>query len=260
MGFSLNSPSSGAQAFQGATCDDALQALGLTGQQNNFAPETRATVDYRNASMWELGSTENVTITGMKGGIRGRRVTLVNTSGFEIYFSTEDGNSDEANRFNFEATLFEGKGITIQYSGILSRWILVGAGEQATSSLVGASEGTDGDYGGAFISAGRGNAGTQQGGTVMLQGGVSADGQGGDVQILTGVGVAPGSFTVQLGNTGWLAVVDDAGQPSATFTGKLGFFGAAAVAQQSITGATTQDQVDSIVAAGVALGFWTDDR
>lgn len=28
----------------------------------------------------------------------------------------------------------------------------------------------------------------------------------------------------------------------------------------SITGATTQDQVDSIVAAGVALGVWTDDR
>lgn len=29
---------------------------------------------------------------------------------------------------------------------------------------------------------------------------------------------------------------------------------------QSITGVTTQDQVDSIVAAGVALGLWTDDR
>lgn len=29
---------------------------------------------------------------------------------------------------------------------------------------------------------------------------------------------------------------------------------------QSITGAATQDQVDAIVAAGVALGLWTDDR
>lgn len=40
----------------------------------------------------------------------------------------------------------------------------------------------------------------------------------------------------------------------------LGFFGVAPVVQQSITGVLPQDQIDSIVAAGVALGLWTDDR
>lgn len=39
-----------------------------------------------------------------------------------------------------------------------------------------------------------------------------------------------------------------------------GFLGAAPVTRQSITGATTQDQVDSLVAALVAFGFVSDDR
>ncbi len=40
----------------------------------------------------------------------------------------------------------------------------------------------------------------------------------------------------------------------------VGFLGAGPVSRQSITGATTQDQVDSIVAALVALGLATDNR
>ena len=40
----------------------------------------------------------------------------------------------------------------------------------------------------------------------------------------------------------------------------LGFFGATPVGVQSITGVLTQDQVDSIVAALVALGLVSDDR
>ena len=40
----------------------------------------------------------------------------------------------------------------------------------------------------------------------------------------------------------------------------VGFLAAAPVPRQSITGATTQDQVDSIVAALVAFGLATDDR
>lgn len=39
-----------------------------------------------------------------------------------------------------------------------------------------------------------------------------------------------------------------------------GFLGAPLVTRQSITGATTQDQVDSLVAALVAFGLVTDDR
>ncbi len=40
----------------------------------------------------------------------------------------------------------------------------------------------------------------------------------------------------------------------------IGFFDASPVPKQSITGATTQEQVDSLVAALVALGLVTDDR
>jgi hypothetical protein len=40
----------------------------------------------------------------------------------------------------------------------------------------------------------------------------------------------------------------------------IGFLGAAPVTRRSITGTTTQEQVDSIVAALVALGLATDDR
>lgn len=47
---------------------------------------------------------------------------------------------------------------------------------------------------------------------------------------------------------------DDPGGPT------LGFFAVPPVLRQSITGATTQDQVDSLVAALAALGLVTDDR
>lgn len=40
----------------------------------------------------------------------------------------------------------------------------------------------------------------------------------------------------------------------------VGFFGAAPVVRQSITGVTTQEQIDSLVAALVAFGLVTDDR
>jgi hypothetical protein len=40
----------------------------------------------------------------------------------------------------------------------------------------------------------------------------------------------------------------------------IGFYGSAPVTQQSIVGATTQQQVDSIVAALVALGLVADAR
>src|SRR5690606_42132918 len=46
---------------------------------------------------------------------------------------------------------------------------------------------------------------------------------------------------------------DDPGGPT------LGFFAVPPVLRQSITGATTQDQVDSLVAALAALGLVTDE-
>lgn len=54
-------------------------------------------------------------------------------------------------------------------------------------------------------------------------------------------------------------VIDGLDRFRADATG-IGFLGAAPVARQSITGATEQQQIDSIVAALVALGLATDDR
>jgi hypothetical protein len=60
----------------------------------------------------------------------------------------------------------------------------------------------------------------------------------------------------------WAETPDDTAVHSidGTGAGAVGFFGAAAVGQRSITGATAQDQIDSIVAALAAFGLATDDR
>lgn len=62
-----------------------------------------------------------------------------------------------------------------------------------------------------------------------------------------------------LAGTELALLVDGVQRFRANDTG-LAFFGEAPVARQSITGATAQLQIDSLVAAGVALGLWTDDR
>jgi hypothetical protein len=51
----------------------------------------------------------------------------------------------------------------------------------------------------------------------------------------------------------WTAILESS-------VAKMGFFGAAPIAQPSVTGVTTQDQVDALVDALAGLGLVTDDR
>lgn len=252
MGFSLNN-ASGAQKFSGATCDDSLYAVGLVGQQDNFGPETRGSVDYRNASTWEIASNEDILITGIKGGVRGRRILLNNVGDFLI--SLEGGGSDPENEFDFSIYLAPGASVVIQYSGILSKWILVSNSDVSELGGINANTPDDGDNFGGVVSVSPGFPGS--GGDVQIVGGRSQHGVAGSVELIPGTtdDGTPGHIlfkTIFDGNL--LDAFSDLGVL------KIGFLGAPAVARQSITGATTQLQVDSIVAALVALGFATDDR
>ena len=97
---------------------------------------------------------------------------------------------------------------------------------------------------------------------------------GSDTAILTGaqanfIGCTGGPLAVQFQNPGGVINCDltSRGALGAITNGAItpsGFGPAEALPVgaviQSITGATTQLQVDAIVAAGVSLGFWTDDR
>lgn len=256
MGLAFISTNGGAQKFQGATCDDSLYAVGLVGDQENFGPETRGAVDYRNASTWEIASNAAIIIGGIKGGIRGRRIVLNNVGAFTISLENS-GLSDPENEFDFSVYLDPGACVVIQYSGILSKWILVS--NSNPDELVGADASTDaGDNRGAVVSASPAFAGDPgSGGGVQISGGASDHGVAGSVEIFPGSTQdgTPGHFMVRTLFDGNLI---DAFSDAAVL--KIGFLGAPAVARQSITGATTQLQVDSLVAALVALGFATDDR
>jgi len=84
---------------------------------------------------------------------------------------------------------------------------------------------------------------------------LDADGQGSTLQL------AAGHAQLDAGAVGGHVQLFAEGNPmvdaSAT---ELGFFGAAPVVRPTITGATTQLQVDSLVAALVALGLVIDGR
>lgn len=264
MGFKLFSPSSGSQPFPGATCDDVLDVGSVRTDQNNFAPGPAGSFTFENASTWEIDCQLAFVLSGMQGGYKGRRVVLVNVGIDNISIPNESNDSAAANRFNFSATILAGACIVVQYSGILSRWVLVAGGSSPASSLSSGSEfdGAD-EWDGASVSLTNGSQAGNAGGSILLSGGFSNVGFGGNITLATGHSDAGdafvGNFQVQLGNNVWLTVDFVTGASFAAGI-PLGFFGAAPVGVQSITGATTQLQVDSIVAALVAFGLVTDDR
>lgn len=265
MGFSLVSILGGSQAsYPGAFCEDTLVVGTLQADQNNFAPNGGGgPLNYTNASVWDITPLGgSISITGMKGGVKGRRVTIMNSSpDWNLVIAQEDAGSDAVNQFNFGITIEPTRAIVVQYSGILSKWVLVGSGTSA-SQIQGASIITDTDeWDGAQVSAGNGVEGVS-GGAALITGGFASTGNGGNVTIATGLSGAGAAFNgqlnIQLGNDIALTLDDNGASWAATV--KQGFFGAAPVVKQSITGATTQLQVDSIVAALVAFGLVSDDR
>lgn len=94
-------------------------ALSLT-PQNDFNPTNLA-----NCSILRLSASIPVTITGLAGGVDGRRLTLVNTGVIPITITSEDTLSIITNRFalgGVNARLVAGAVLGIVYDGNISRW------------------------------------------------------------------------------------------------------------------------------------------
>lgn len=80
--------------FHGPTKYDVINPTLASGNNNDFAPTGIAA-----AVAVMCGATATATITGMAGGVNGRVVHLVNTSGFNVSITNNDSNSIAANRF-----------------------------------------------------------------------------------------------------------------------------------------------------------------
>ena len=96
---------------------------------------------------------------------------------------------------------------------------------------------------------------------VHLNPGAGLAGQGVVVNLIDAAGVSfleLDSGLARLEHSGAAVQCDDAGVSLAASA--IGFFSASPVARPTITGATTQQQVDSLVSALVALGLVTDGR
>lgn len=97
----------------------------LTTNQNNYAPG--------NYDILRLNSTGNVSITGISGGKKGRRLQLFNVGAYGITLSNLNASSLQENRFSFVNTsdfiIPPSGNVLIYYDTTQSRWI---GGDQAS--------------------------------------------------------------------------------------------------------------------------------
>ena len=91
----------------------------LTGNQNNYVPG--------NYDILRLSSTGPYIITGIRGGMKGRRLQIFNVGNYTLAFSHQNTLSDPENRFKFNTGLSAfveaGQNITIYYDSTQQRWI-----------------------------------------------------------------------------------------------------------------------------------------
>ena len=94
--------------------------LGGGSSTNNYAPTGHAT-----ATIWRISSAGNATLTGMAGGVSGRRVLLVNIGDYTITILDDSASSTAGNRFRTNATgeqITENGAVEVWYDGTSSRW------------------------------------------------------------------------------------------------------------------------------------------
>lgn len=91
----------------------------LTTNQNNYNPG--------NYDVLRLSSNALVTITGIRRGIKGRRLRLFNVGSFPIVLAHQSVSSDAENRFKFssaiDATIPPSSTILLYYDATQARWI-----------------------------------------------------------------------------------------------------------------------------------------
>lgn len=91
----------------------------LTASQDNYVPG--------NFDVLRLSSSKNVVITGIKNGVKGRRLQLFNVGSFSITLAYQSLSSDAENRFKFQSgtlvNLAPDANIWLYYDSTQQRWI-----------------------------------------------------------------------------------------------------------------------------------------
>lgn len=114
----------------------------ITADTHNYAPYNHATTD-----TFRLTTDASRTLTGLAGGVDGRRVLLVNGGSFTLTLAHQSTSSAAANRFacpgSATLTLGAGDAALLSYDGTASRWRVVassvgGSGGSSTWDVVSA--------------------------------------------------------------------------------------------------------------------------
>lgn len=91
----------------------------FTGDQDNYV--------IGNYDLLRLSGSQAISITGLKGGIKGRFLRIFNVGSYPITLENQSASSDPENRFNFSngqsPAIFPGSNLTIYYDSTQSRWI-----------------------------------------------------------------------------------------------------------------------------------------
>lgn len=91
----------------------------LTTNQNNYVPG--------NYDIILLSSSQNIQITGIANGVKGRKLQIFNVGNYSIILPYENSDSLAQNRFRFQsgysAIIEPGTNITLYYYAALQRWI-----------------------------------------------------------------------------------------------------------------------------------------
>lgn len=91
----------------------------LTTNQNNYV--------IGNYDILKISSSQDVNITGFKGGVKGRYIKIFNTGSFVITLTHQDTSSDADNRFAFapgiDTIITPGSSILLYYDIDQNRWI-----------------------------------------------------------------------------------------------------------------------------------------
>jgi hypothetical protein len=95
----------------------------ITAAQNDYSP-----TDLNKAEFLRLNSDASRNITGLAGGVAGRKLTMFNIGTQDIVLTNEDAASTAANRFALGAnvTLGGGEACTLWYDTTSSRWRMPG--------------------------------------------------------------------------------------------------------------------------------------
>lgn len=90
-----------------------------------------------NYDVIRLNGTDDITITGFRGGVKGRYIKVFNVGSTVITLAHESGSSDAENRFSFapgiDTIITAGSSILLYYDASQSRWI---EGEQLEGSTI----------------------------------------------------------------------------------------------------------------------------